>query len=90
MQPDKLHLHMLIYKRITKNNAKTTLFIFLCLFPFMILSVFFAYHTWILCLLSVSFIGGYLCLYRKIVKFQLRQLRQIFENPFLDFLRRIK
>lgn len=90
MEPDKLHLHMLIYKRMTKNNAKTTFFIFLCTFPFMIFSAFFAHQTWILCLLSASFIGGYLYLYRKIVRFQLWQLRQIFKNPFFKFLRRIK
>lgn len=85
MEPDKLHLHMLIYKRITKNNAKTTLFIFLCIIPFMIVSAIFAHQTWILCLLSASFIGGYLCLYHKIVKFQLGNWGRFLKIPSFSF-----
>jgi len=41
MQPDSNHLHMLIYRQITKNNPLTAIFIVLSTLPFMTLSTLF-------------------------------------------------
>ena len=38
MKPDIYHMHMLVYRQVTKNNALTALFILLITAPFMILS----------------------------------------------------
>lgn len=73
MQPDKVHMHMLIYKRLTHNNPKTTLFILLCITPFMVFSTFISGQNLPLCMLSFCFICGYMWLYRRLIRFKGRK-----------------
>jgi len=70
--PDSYHLHMLIYRQITKNNPLTTLFILSTTMPFMISSTF--YHNEsktniaISCYFIISYLTLYYYLYKKDIK----------------------
>jgi len=69
MKPDIYHMHMLVYRQVTKNNALTALFILLVTAPFMILST--AYANCSMCnikiavLFIVCYSLFYLYLYKK-------------------------
>ena len=72
LQPDGLHFHMLIYKKITKRvgfrrirwrHFIVTIFIFMINFPFMIVANYFKTETNILILLCFWFILVYLMAY---------------------------
>lgn len=69
MQPDSLHLHTLIFAHLSRRNktfanAKTSLFIIMCVAPFMLISVLCYQHTSLLIALSLIFIIIYTLLYR--------------------------
>lgn len=66
-EPDREHLHTLIYKKI-KNNPLTSLIIWAFNLPFMFLSVLFAHNAWMLISICVVFILIYLTLYAKLRK----------------------
>ena len=67
---DNLHLHTLIFKRITHSNPKTTIFLLIFSAPFVILPVFFYDNTPILIALCAIFVALYLNLYKRIVRFK--------------------
>ena len=70
MEPDGVHFHMLINKRIARSNPKTTLYIFLLVIPFIFAPVFY-YVSSIGNIISVLiFISIYVFIYRYIVTFQ--------------------
>ncbi|RUM60729.1 MAG: undecaprenyl/decaprenyl-phosphate alpha-N-acetylglucosaminyl 1-phosphate transferase [Persephonella sp.] len=72
LQPDKLHLHSLIKKRITRNNPKTSFLIWILIIPFVFLPVFY-YDSNILCFITVIlFVVMYNFLYKYITKFRLK------------------
>lgn len=76
MQPDGVHFHMLINKRIARNNPKTTLYIFLLVMPFIFAPVFF-YVSSIANIISVIvFISTYVLIYRHIVTFQQNKFKK--------------
>lgn len=76
MQPDGVHFHMLINKRIARNNPKTTLYIFLLVMPFIFAPVFY-YVSSIGNIISVLiFVSTYLLIYRHIVTFQQKKLKK--------------
>lgn len=66
-EPDKEHLHTLIYKKI-KSNPLTSVCIWLLNLPFMVLSVIFAHNAWVLIAICVVFIVLYLIIYNKLIK----------------------
>lgn len=66
-EPDKEHLHTLIYKKI-KNNPLTSLYIWLLNLPFMVLSVIFAHNAWVLIGICIVFVVLYLIIYKKLIK----------------------
>lgn len=66
-EPDKEHLHTLIYKKC-KNNPLTSVCIWLLNLPFMVLSVIFAHNAWVLIGICVVFIVLYLIIYKKLIK----------------------
>ena len=70
MQPDKLHLHSLIFKRITRSNPKTTIFLLIFSAPFIIVPVFFYDNALVLIALCAIFVALYLNLYKRIVRFK--------------------
>ncbi|PAF49412.1 hypothetical protein BKH41_01725 [Helicobacter sp. 12S02232-10] len=61
-QPDKKHLHTLIYQKI-QNNPLTALVIWLFNLPFMVLALIFINQAWVLIGLSLAFIAIYGIIY---------------------------
>ncbi len=70
MLPDSIHLHMLIQKRITRNNPNTSVFILKRVLPFMILSTYFYNNDIALLVIILAFTIGYIKLYQNIVRFK--------------------
>ena len=68
-KPDKVHLHMLIFKRITHSNKNTSLVILACNVPFVILSVCFYQHTWLLLAFCGIFALLYGYFYARLIRF---------------------
>jgi UDP-N-acetylmuramyl pentapeptide phosphotransferase/UDP-N-acetylglucosamine-1-phosphate transferase len=64
MQPDAYHLHMLVYRHITKNNPLTSLLLLGCYAPFVLFSSLFPHNSKANILLLVLFIICYLLFYR--------------------------
>ncbi len=71
-EPDKVHFHTLIYKRIAKSNPKTSVYVWLLVFIFNALAVPFHSNTYILILIFLAFASTYVYLYRSIVKFKMK------------------
>ncbi len=69
MQPDSIHFHTLIFKRLTRSNYKTSIFIWLFNVPFVFLPILFFNNIFVLLALIVIFIALYLFVYFKIIKF---------------------
>ena len=70
MKPDSIHFHMVIFKRITKSNHKTSIFIWLFNVPFIALGSVFYDNLPVLIALIALFILLYLYLYFKIIRFK--------------------
>ena len=70
MQPDCIHLHTLIFRRITRSNAKTSALLWLLNAPFIFLPVFFYSNATILIALIGIFALLYIALYKKITRFK--------------------
>ncbi len=69
-QADKFHLHSLIYKRITKSNPLTSVFIWIFNLPFLVMAFLFYDNTYILTGVCLAFIIFYTYLYRCIASFK--------------------
>lgn len=67
---DNLHLHTLIYKRITHSNPKTTIFILIFSAPFVFVPIFFYDNAPILIALCAIFIALYIVIYKRIIRFK--------------------
>ena len=67
---DNLHLHTLIFKRITHSNPKTTIFLLIFNAPFIIVPIFFYDNTPILIALCAVFIALYIVIYKRIIRFK--------------------
>ncbi|OBV29380.1 hypothetical protein BKN38_03820 [Helicobacter sp. CLO-3] len=63
MQPDSLHLHMLLFKRL-RNNPLTSLIIVCVNIPFIAIATLFYANTLVLMITCVAFIIGYVLVYR--------------------------
>ncbi|RAX53910.1 hypothetical protein CCY99_05705 [Helicobacter sp. 16-1353] len=70
MEPDSVHFHMLVYKRITRSNYKTSILIWIFNIPFIFLPILFYDNIIILMILIFVFICMYLFMYAKIIKFR--------------------
>jgi hypothetical protein len=77
--PDALHLHTLIYRRITKhwhfsdrvyNNSATAPYLWVLSLVSILPAVFLWQYTWALLGVMVLFMATYLWFYRRIVRFQ--------------------
>lgn len=69
MSADKLHLHTLIFKRVTHSSIKTSMFLWAINTPFIFTPIFFYDNITILVALIVVFIAIYIFLYLKIIRF---------------------
>ncbi len=70
-EPDKFHFHMLINKRITRDNPKTSVFIWTIVAPFTLLPVFYYNNTIACAITALLFIMTYNALYAGMVRFKL-------------------
>ncbi|RDU65415.1 glycosyltransferase family 4 protein [Helicobacter sp. MIT 14-3879] len=70
MEPDGIHFHMLLYKRITRSNYKTSILIWLLNLPFLFLGIIFFDNIVILITLICIFIMLYLYIYFRIIRFK--------------------
>jgi UDP-N-acetylmuramyl pentapeptide phosphotransferase/UDP-N-acetylglucosamine-1-phosphate transferase len=70
MEPDNLHLHSLLCKRIVNSNPKTTVLILMIVGIFDIISIYIKENTVMLTFLAVLFILIYLFLYIGVVSFK--------------------
>lgn len=66
-EPDKEHLHTLIYKKF-KNNPLTSAILWTFNLPFMVLSVVFAHNAWVLIGICIVFVVIYMIIYTKLIK----------------------
>ncbi|NPA53902.1 MAG: undecaprenyl/decaprenyl-phosphate alpha-N-acetylglucosaminyl 1-phosphate transferase [Aquificae bacterium] len=80
LKPDKFHFHMLINKRITKNNPATSIVIWIFAFPFTVLPVLYYNNTIACAFTALLFILIYNVLYISIIKFKVKnQLSLLFK-----------
>lgn len=68
LEPDGYHMHMLIYKHITKNNPKTSLFILLGCSPFILLPTLYAHNSMANFVTVLLFVMCYVLLYNTLHK----------------------
>jgi len=66
--PDAYHLHMLIYRQLTKNNPLTSLFIVTSISPFMLYATIVYNRSSTNIMISMCFIVSYLLLYYHLYK----------------------
>ena len=69
MQPDKIHFHMLIFKRFVKSNPLTSMSICALQVPFIVLSCVFYDNTFALISISMLFVLVYMFVYKRLVYF---------------------
>lgn len=70
MEPDGVHFHMLIYKRITRSNYKTSVLLWIFNIPFVFLPILFFDNIIVLLILILVFIFIYIFIYFSIIKFR--------------------
>lgn len=70
MQPDKSHFHMLINKRITRSNPKTSVRIWLYTAPFIFLPILVRDNKPALIAITLAFVLFYIYQYRRLVNFK--------------------
>lgn len=75
MQPDKLHFHMLIHKRLVHNNPKTSFLILSYIMPFMLASAFLRGDERLLIALSFAFVASYLLIYCRLIRFSFKKVK---------------
>jgi len=63
MKPDSYHIHMLIYRQITKNNPLTALFILFSIVPFMVFATIYANCSLCNIKIVMLFVVCYMLLY---------------------------
>jgi UDP-GlcNAc:undecaprenyl-phosphate/decaprenyl-phosphate GlcNAc-1-phosphate transferase len=103
MQPDGLHLHMLLYKRLVRTtrerrhefrlmmNAATTLYLLAVVVTYAAIATGFWHDTAGLVAAFVSFIALYIAVYMALVRFRMPRvlsLRHVWFGPALRGLRR--
>lgn len=64
MEPDACHMHMLVYKHLTRNNPLTSLLILVCIAPFILIPVLYANNSGANLITFLLFITLYTLFYR--------------------------
>jgi UDP-N-acetylmuramyl pentapeptide phosphotransferase/UDP-N-acetylglucosamine-1-phosphate transferase len=68
MQPDKLHLHTLIFRRLTHANAPTSAAMFVLAAPFVYLPLLYMANTKALIATILAFVACYLMIYKALTR----------------------
>lgn len=66
--PDHIHLHSLIYRRWTRNNPKTSLWIWCGVLPFIVAGTFSYRQDGLLLCLLLLFVAFYVIVYRRLAR----------------------
>ncbi len=69
-QPDRVHFHMLIHRRVARSNPKTSVYIWVLVAVFNAAALPFHANTPALMLIFLLFSASYLYLYRRMVRFK--------------------
>ncbi|MDR1614943.1 MAG: undecaprenyl/decaprenyl-phosphate alpha-N-acetylglucosaminyl 1-phosphate transferase [Campylobacteraceae bacterium] len=72
LYPDKMHLHTVIFRKITKNNYKTSILIWILAAPFIFIPLLYMWHTKLLAATVLLFILLYNLIYFRLVKSRMR------------------
>jgi UDP-N-acetylmuramyl pentapeptide phosphotransferase/UDP-N-acetylglucosamine-1-phosphate transferase len=72
LYPDKMHLHTIIFRKITKNNYKTSVLIWILTALFIFIPLFYMWHTKLLAATVLLFILLYNLIYFRLVKSRIR------------------
>ena len=75
LSPDSYHLHMLIYRQLTRNNPLTALYILLAILPWMTFATIFHNQSLTNIIISASFILCYLILYYYLYKKDIQSIK---------------
>jgi UDP-GlcNAc:undecaprenyl-phosphate GlcNAc-1-phosphate transferase len=70
LNQDGLHLHTLIYRRVAKNNSKTSFYIWPLVTFVNILALIFHSNIFMLILVFILFAMVYICIYQRLVRFK--------------------
>lgn len=70
LEPDSFHFHMIIYKRVTKNNPATSRYIWIRVLPFMAIATIFYDNDFVQLGVIFCFCLFYVRLYKRLVKFK--------------------
>lgn len=71
-EPDGIHFHMLIYKRLTRNNPMTSVYIWMFVAIFTLFTLPFTSNKLILLIIFIVFGALYVQMYRMLVHFELK------------------
>jgi len=69
-KPDRVHFHMLVHRRVTRSNPKTSVYIWIFVSIFNIMAFPFRSNTPVLILIFLLFSVSYIYFYRRIVRFK--------------------
>ncbi|MBF0328159.1 MAG: undecaprenyl/decaprenyl-phosphate alpha-N-acetylglucosaminyl 1-phosphate transferase [Nitrospirae bacterium] len=69
LRADRIHLHSLIYMRLTKSNPRTSVYILPCVFAVNIVAFLLKTNTYALAILILLYAAMYIFIYRHIVRF---------------------
>ncbi|MDR2081083.1 MAG: undecaprenyl/decaprenyl-phosphate alpha-N-acetylglucosaminyl 1-phosphate transferase [Campylobacteraceae bacterium] len=72
LHPDKMHLHTVIFRKITKSNYKTSVLVWLLAAPFVFIPLLYMWHTKLLAATVLMFILLYNLIYFRLVKLRRR------------------
>jgi UDP-N-acetylmuramyl pentapeptide phosphotransferase/UDP-N-acetylglucosamine-1-phosphate transferase len=72
LYPDKMHLHTVIFRKITKNNYKTSVLMWIIAAPFIFIPLLYMWHTKLLAATVLLFIFFYNFIYFRLVRLRKR------------------
>jgi UDP-N-acetylmuramyl pentapeptide phosphotransferase/UDP-N-acetylglucosamine-1-phosphate transferase len=72
LYPDKMHLHTIIFRKITKNNYKTSILVGMIAAPFIFIPLLYMWHTKLLIATVLLFILLYNLIYFRLIKLRKR------------------
>lgn len=76
MEPDGVHFHMLVNKRLARNNPKTTWYILLFVSPFIFLPVLYFFSSMGNIISVAVFVVAYVIAYKRMVSFQISKSKK--------------
>ncbi|MDR0580018.1 MAG: undecaprenyl/decaprenyl-phosphate alpha-N-acetylglucosaminyl 1-phosphate transferase [Campylobacteraceae bacterium] len=72
LYPDKMHLHTVIFRKITKNNYKTSVLVWIIAAPFIFIPLLYMWHTKLLAATVLLFIFFYNFIYFRLARLRKR------------------